>query len=174
MPGFLFLGASGRDLMSRAHEIEETPWIAASRAARPLVWSRRVRAALFDRAARGYPHEVCGLLLGREAERGTAVERITQARNLAVERPADRYTLDPADFLAADRIARRDGLEIVGIWHTHPDHPARPSRTDHEAAWEGWSYVILSVGRGGVAARASFRLRGGRFEEQPIDEELVA
>ncbi len=100
----------------------------------------------------------------------TLVERITQAGNLATERRADRYRLDPDDFLEADIAARRDGLEIVGIWHTHPDHPSRPSLTDLEAAWEGYSYVIVSVGAGGVHDTRSWRLAGDEFVEQSIEE----
>jgi proteasome lid subunit RPN8/RPN11 len=118
----------------------------------------------------GYPHEVCGLLLGRQVNGDTWVERVTEARNLATDRLADRYALDPDDFLAADTAARRDGLDVVGIWHTHPDHPARPSRTDLEAAWEGYAYLILSVRRDGVADMRAWRLNGTAFVEQPIEE----
>ena len=125
---------------------------------------------LNELARRGYPHEVCGLLIGRQDNGETRVDRVTRARNLSTDRLADRYTLDPDDFRAADEAARRDGLDIVGIWHTHPDHPARPSSTDLEAAWEGYSYVILSVGREGVADVRSWRLAGPEFREQSIEE----
>ncbi|MEM7355468.1 MAG: M67 family metallopeptidase, partial [Acidobacteriota bacterium] len=92
-----------------------------------------------------YPFEACGVMVGRtEAER-VLVEDIFQARNLNVERARDRFLLDPQDFLAADKAARARGLDIVGIWHSHPDHPARPSITDLEAAWEGYSYLIIST-----------------------------
>lgn len=130
----------------------------------------QVCGRLSELALQGYPHEVCGLLVGRDAGGATAVERITQAGNLATDRLADRYTLDPEDFLAADQDARRDGLEIVGVWHTHPDHPARPSPTDLETAWEGYSYLILSVRRERLAEVTSWRLRGEEFVEQTIEE----
>ena len=136
----------------------------------PLRVPAGIREELTRVAREGYPHEVCGLLIGSDGEDGTAVRRITRAANLATERLADRYTLDPDDFVAADAAARRDGLEIVGIWHTHPDHPARPSRTDLEAAWEGYSYVILSVERDRVVDFTSWRLDGPRFVEQSIEE----
>lgn len=137
---------------------------------RPLRLPLVLRAWLDDLARHGYPQEVCGLLVGRERGPATAVERITQARNLATDRLADRYNLDPEDFLTTDRAARRDGLEIVGVWHTHPDHPARPSKTDLKAAWEGYSYLILSVRKGGVADARAFRLFDGEFVEQPVEE----
>ena len=129
-----------------------------------------LRLELDQLAADGYPHEVCGLLVGRTVDRTTVVERITSARNLVADRPHDRFRLDDGDFLAADDAARRAGLDIVGIWHTHPDHPARPSVTDLEAAWPAYSYLILGVGAHGVEESRSWLLDGDRFVEQSIKE----
>ena len=145
----------------------------SGRALPPLRWPATVLADLERRAAEGYPHEVCGLLIGRETTAGTLVARVTQARNLRKDRPADRYDLDPDDFLIADAAARRQNLDVVGIWHTHPDHPPKPSQTDLVSAWEGYSYVILSVRRDGVAAVRSWRLAGSGFAEQAIEEALT-
>jgi len=131
-----------------------------------LPTSQRLQLEAWVRA--GYPMETCGLMLGR-AERGIpVVQAVRQARNLNSERAHDRYELDPEDFLAADREARAEGLEILGVWHSHPDHPAVPSETDREAAWPGWSYVILEVAAGSVAALRSWRLAGAAFEEEEI------
>lgn len=121
-------------------------------------------------ATAGYPEEVCGLLIGREANGEILVSRVVQANNLATDRRADRYLLDPDDFVAADDQARRDGLQIVGIWHTHPDQPARPSRTDRARAWKGYAYLILSVGAEGLIARRSWLLEGSSTIEQRIEE----
>lgn len=120
----------------------------------------------------GYPHETCGVLVGRvsgaaDDPTGTVV-RVEACANLDTERARDRYDLDPDDFLRADRAARAEGLEIVGIWHSHPDHPARPSETDRSRAWEGWSYLIASVTADGVADLASWRLDGGVFRSEPL------
>ena len=120
----------------------------------------------------GYPHETCGLLVGRQdpTQAGLAcVERVAQARNLNQERAHDRYQLDPADFMQTDLDARAAGQEIVGIWHSHPDHPAEPSETDRLAAWPGWSYVIASVGAEGVTAVRSWRLDN---EQRFVEENL--
>ena len=122
------------------------------------------------RAVAGYPHEVCGLLVGRDIPGTRVIHRLAPCRNLATDRLADRYELHPDDFLQADLAARRDGLDIVGVWHTHPDHPARPSTTDLESAWEGYSYVIASVTAEGVTDRRSWLLDGARFIEQEIQE----
>lgn len=129
---------------------------------------RRLRAELEGQAAARYPHEACGLLLGSLADGCCAVATARPARNLNAERSHDRYELDPADYLAAERDAKAAGLVLVGVWHTHPDHPARPSATDREFAWPGWSYLILSVGREGVREMRSWRLAGKEFEEEEI------
>ena len=116
----------------------------------------------------GYPYETCGLLIGEQVESGIRVHDAVEAANLNKQRPGDRYELDPKAMLAADRDARRRGLEIVGIWHCHPDHPAQPSETDHAFAWEGWSYMIFSVTRDGVTEVRSWRLADGQFVEESI------
>lgn len=126
------------------------------------------RADLEKRAHAGYPLEICGLLLGRQTNGHVKVERVVQARNLNHERAHDRYELDPQDFMATDKQARAEGLEIVGVWHSHPNHSAHPSETDRAAAWEGWSYVILSVTGEGARDLRSWRLSTERFVEESI------
>jgi proteasome lid subunit RPN8/RPN11 len=120
--------------------------------------SARLRARLEAMVYSGYPDETCGLLLGVRTGNAAEVRELVQARNLNRERARDRYELDPDDFLAAYAQARRQGIEIVGIWHSHPDHPACPSLTDRTGAWAGWSYVIVSVGAEGVQELRSWRL----------------
>jgi len=116
----------------------------------------------------GYPEETCGLLLGTRNGNIVEVLDLVQVRNLNRERAQDRYELDPDGYLAADTRAREQSCEIVGIWHSHPDHPARPSATDRARAWEGWSYVIVSVNRDGVADLRSWRLHEGDFTEEVV------
>jgi proteasome lid subunit RPN8/RPN11 len=127
-----------------------------------------VRGVLETVTQAGYPFETCGVLVGRQTNGQIEVVRAEPARNLNTERAHDRYDLDPGDFLAADERARADGFEIVGIWHSHPDHPARPSETDRAAAWEGWSYMIVSVSRNGIADLRSWRLQSEHFVEEHI------
>jgi proteasome lid subunit RPN8/RPN11 len=133
-----------------------------------LVLPEDVRRDLEAWIGGGYPEETCGLLIGRSHLGRTETSRAMRAKNLNRERARDRYDLDPADFLAADVAAREAGLEIVGVWHSHPDHPAEPSETDRAAAWEGWSYVIVEVTDGRVRALRSWRLSGERFVEEPV------
>lgn len=127
-----------------------------------------IRRDLEKLVREGYPHETCGLLVGRQTARQAEARQVVAARNLNTERAHDRYEIDPEDFLCADRNARAEDLEIVGVWHSHPDHPALPSETDRAAAWQGWSYVIVSVTRDGIAELRSWRLNGEQFEEEAI------
>ncbi|MFZ5512790.1 MAG: Mov34/MPN/PAD-1 family protein [Pseudomonadota bacterium] len=119
-------------------------------------------------ARESYPEEGCGLLLGRR-DGGARVLRVRRGRNINTGRARDRYELDPLDYLAAENEAAAAGLELVGVWHTHPDHPARPSETDREYAWPGWSYLILAVGPTGVTEARSWTLdRERRFREEEV------
>lgn len=127
-----------------------------------------VRAELEAAAAAGYPDETCGLLLGQNDERGCWVAAQRAARNLNRVRARDRFELDPLDYLAAEAEAAKGSIEVVGIWHSHPDHPARPSETDRAMAWPGWSYVILAVAAGRVADLRSWRLAGEVFLEEEV------
>ncbi len=129
-----------------------------------------LREELAAIAVNGYPYETCGILVGAGANGQVRVERVFEARNLNTERARDRYVLDPDDMMTADLAAREAGLEIVGFWHTHPDHPARPSETDREAAWDGYSYVILSVSGEGMEDLRSWRLNGKGFVEERVSE----
>jgi proteasome lid subunit RPN8/RPN11 len=91
-----------------------------------------------------YPNEGCGIFLGvagSEAE----VREVRGATNLRQDRARDRYIMDPKDILRAERDAEALGLEVVGFWHTHPDHPARPSQYDAEHAWPDYVYVIMAI-----------------------------
>lgn len=136
---------------------------------RVLRLSDEQRQQIVAWAASAYPHEGCGLLLGRCEGPETCVVEVRAARNIRTERAWDRYEIDPADYLAAETAASAAGIEVVGIWHSHPDHPARPSPTDREFAWAGWSYLIAAVVAAGVTELRAWRLNGsGRFEEEEI------
>jgi len=93
----------------------------------------------------GYPHERCGLLIGVIAAQGWTVVEAREVANLNTERAADRFELDPEGYRAIDRELRGSGREIVGIFHSHPDAPAKPSPTDLTHAWEGFLYPIVAV-----------------------------
>jgi proteasome lid subunit RPN8/RPN11 len=118
-------------------------------------------------ASAAYPAEGCGVLLGRfSGDRVRAVEA-THGTNLNRDRSRDRYVLDPADIVRADRDARARGMDIVGFWHSHPDHPARPSQFDTDHAWVDYVYLIVNTTASGAGDLNGFTLteEGGPFEQ---------
>lgn len=127
-----------------------------------------LRDAILRAGEAGYPDEVCGLLLGRRQAGDATVCALHAARNVHPERTADRFLIEPLDYLDAERAAAAGGLEVVGVWHSHPDHPAQPSATDREFAWAGWSYPIVSVQAGVAAELRSWRLDGEAFREEEV------
>ena len=132
---------------------------------------RGMREDLGRLAVLHHPQETCGLLVGRASDSLVEVVRFASARNLNCERARDRYLLDPEEFLRVDRAARRQALEIVGIWHSHPDSPARPSSTDLRLAWAGYSYLIISTTGRAAGDFRSWRLADNLFEEEKLEEE---
>jgi len=111
----------------------------------PCTFSEAAMATMKEAAERVYPFEVCGLLIGRFNDNGWTIEEARQIENLNRERAADRFQLDPLGYQAVDRELRGSGREIIGVFHSHPDCPAKPSPTDLESAWEGFLYPIVSV-----------------------------
>ncbi len=91
-----------------------------------------------------YPDECCGILVG-QIQGGKKVLKIFETENVEVTRGRDRYVIDGKDFLKADNIAKREGLEILGFYHSHPGYPPVPSSTDQKMAWQGYSYLIVSL-----------------------------
>lgn len=127
-------------------------------------------AAIHRHAAATYPEECCGFLLGRANGSVTVVERVSPAGNERQESRHNRFLIHPETVLAAHKEARLLGFDVVGYYHSHPDHPAQPSQFDREHAWPGLSYTIVSVRRGEVAETRSWRLTDDRerFEEEEL------
>ncbi len=123
---------------------------------------------IIAQAERDYPYETCGLLFGKAEGDLRTVFGAFETPNANPERKHDRYEIDPKDYLRAEKKAKEFGLEIVGVYHSHPDHPDRPSQYDEERAFEGWSYIILSVSKGRVVSYRSWELVNGKFKEEEI------
>ena len=122
-------------------------------------------------AIKGHPDEICGLLIGSVVNGNERVVKATfQARNTNNERAHDRFELHPDDYLSADKFARDNKMEIVGVYHTHPDSPARPSKYDRERAWEGFSYLIIRVDKDKITEAKSWFLKDqdSEFDEEPF------
>jgi proteasome lid subunit RPN8/RPN11 len=119
-----------------------------------------------------YPEECCGFLLGQVNADGNVVTAAWRVENREAENRDRRYTITPEDYNAANRAALRQNLDIVGFYHSHPDHPAQPSATDlAEATFPGYTYVIVSIRDGQATELTAWSLAPdrSRFEAESID-----
>jgi proteasome lid subunit RPN8/RPN11 len=121
-----------------------------------------------------YPHECCGVLLGTvEGDVRTVLECV-RAGNTRLDSLHNRYHIDPGELVRIQRQARERELDIVGFYHSHPDHPARWSPTDFaEAHWIGCSYVITSVEKVTACVTNSFALLGESEENKRFEDEKI-
>ncbi len=117
----------------------------AEAAESPIRLTRSAHDAILREAARSYPLEGCGALLGPE---GSTVSEALALANREAAQAGTRFVVAPADYMAAEESAEERGLKLLGFWHSHPDHPARPSNTDREYAWPGLLTVVVAVERG--------------------------
>jgi proteasome lid subunit RPN8/RPN11 len=134
-----------------------------------------------------YPNECCGVLLGKSISgegdsapvvNGAAavnmVQQIVRAGNTRTDSAHNRYNIAPQELVKIQRQARGMGLDIVGFYHSHPDHPAQWSKTDiAEAHWLGCSYIITSIEQGKAATTNSFLLRGTGEDDKKFEDEAI-
>ena len=121
-----------------------------------------------------YPHECCGVLLGKSSDGRNAVHQVVAAGNTRTDSAHNRYHIDPVELIRIQRQARALALDIVGFYHSHPDHPAQWSQTDFaEAHWLGCSYVITRVAKGKADVTNAFLLRGTEEENKSFEDEPI-
>jgi len=116
--------------------------------------------------AETYPHECCGALLGRDLEPREIVT-LFPLINRRDDSPRNRFSVSAQDVVDAEKSARAQGLDVVGWYHSHPDHPARPSQYDRDHAWPWYSYIIVSVAKGQPQDMTSWRLDDNREQFSP-------
>ena len=136
-----------------------------------ITLSGRVVDAVREHGRETYPNECCGALIGRDGH----VTEAFALPNTTEEGPRRRFLVRPSDYRAAEARATAQGGELLGFYHSHPDHPAQPSQYDLDHAWPFFSYVIVSV-RGGTAKELrSWRLRDDRsqFDEEDVTAEVT-
>jgi proteasome lid subunit RPN8/RPN11 len=138
--------------------------------------------------AETYPHECCGALLGRDRDEidssGSEPSEGSSAKpsrevlglfplvNRRDDSPRNRFSVTSEDVMSAEKAAREQNLEVVGWYHSHPDHPARPSEYDRDHAWPWYSYIIVSVQNGAPQNMTSWRLNDDRAEFSPEGIEI--
>lgn len=126
-----------------------------------------------------YPYECCGILLGKAGEDGISVSALVRAGNTRTDSAHNRYHIAPQELIKAQREGRAQGLDIVGFYHSHPDHPAQWSATDFaEAHWFGCAYLITSVDGDKTTGKAqitnSFLLTGSGEEDKAFTNQEIA
>ncbi len=140
----------------------------------------RIPKTLLDQLRRHgeetYPHECCGVLVGAfDDAGGKTVEILVKCGNTRTDSPENRYHISPAELVRIQREALLAGHDIVGFYHSHPDHPAQWSATDlAEAYWTDCSYVITSVEHGHAELTHAFLLQGQEEVKRFVDEVLEA
>jgi len=119
-----------------------------------------------------YPDEACGLLLGKLTDKGWLIDEGREVPNLNTERSADRFILDPEAYRAVDRELRGTGREIIGIYHSHPDCPAKPSPTDLANAWDSFAYIIVSTYKGRAVDTQCWvlNMKGNQFQTVAVQD----
>ena len=121
-----------------------------------------------------YPHECCGIMLGKSSEDGLHVVSLIRAGNTRTDSAHNRYHIAPQELIKAQREGRKTGHDIVGFYHSHPDHPAQWSPTDFaEAHWFGCSYVITAVEKGKAQITNSFLLTGAGEDDKAFTNQHI-
>ena len=145
----------------------------------PSLWIRELlREKIRRQGAQAYPNECCGALLGRDADAEDPARVAREALeifplvNRREDSPRNRFFVTAEDAREADKAARAQGLDLIGWYHSHPDHPARPSDYDREHAWPWYSYIIVSVHNGKPQEMTSWRLQDDRSMFVPEEMEL--
>ena len=125
-----------------------------------------VDAAIRAHGRETFPHECCGAMLGRDG----VVTEAFKLPNTTEEGPRRRFLVRPDDYRVAEKRAREADIDLLGFYHSHPDHPAKPSQYDLDHAWPFFSYVIVSVMSGEDKLLTSWRLKDDRsaFDEEQI------
>jgi len=126
---------------------------------------------IHSQGERAYPEEGAGLLLGEVVADGKFVHEILTLPNVREESArGNRYLISPEDCMNGEQQAALQDLEVLGVYHSHPDHPSQPSEFDRQWAWPSFSYLITSVASGEAQGSRAWRLTEDRssFIEEPI------
>src|SRR5882757_698649 len=151
-----------------------------------LSLSRDISDKIRQHGAETYPHECCGALLGRDldapATRSSGGAALPSREVIALfplinrrdDSPRNRFSVTSDDVRDAEKAAREKGIDVVGWYHSHPDHPAAPSQFDRDHAWPWYSYIIVSVANGRPENMTSWRLTDDRTQFTPENLEIPA
>ena len=137
----------------------------------PIILSPQQFRLIEAEGAAAFPNECCDIMYGRDSAAGRIVERLEPVRNaFEAGEQYHRFSISPETLMRAEKSAADHGQLVLGFYHSHPDHPARPSEYDREHAWPFYSYVIVSILSRKPAAMTCWVLneQTEQFDEQPI------
>ena len=125
-------------------------------------------SAMYNHGVAEFPHECCGALLANETDLDRLIE-VRPLENVNKSNPKRRYELNPQELASLEIEAEERGMEIVGFYHSHPNHPAKPSEFDRDHAWPNWTYIIMSIMDGKPSEITAWTLNGKKaFEEREL------
>jgi proteasome lid subunit RPN8/RPN11 len=128
---------------------------------------------MYRDALQSFPYECCGFFFGKEAGEGRIITDVLIVNNSKEGDKRRRFEISPKDYLNAERFADENGLQLLGVYHSHPNHPAVPSEHDRIAAQPFFSYIIISVKENKIADLRSWQLDDNfQFEEETIENQL--
>ena len=128
-----------------------------------LVLTKAQVGQIEEEGVSAYPNECCGNMIGRDVSDGACtrriVERLEAMQNVwDAQEQRRRFAIDPLALMKAEKSAAAEGNVVLGFYHSHPDHPARPSETDRQYGWPFYSYVIVSIAGGAAVDMTSWVL----------------
>jgi proteasome lid subunit RPN8/RPN11 len=145
-----------------------------------LILSNALYRQIEDEGVRAFPDECCGVMIGHDEQSANGhrrvVERLQRLTNsFEAEEQYHRFRLDPKEYIEVEKAAGAEGKLVLGFYHSHPDHPARPSEYDRQHAWPFYSYVIVSIMQRQPAAMTSWLLDEAteQFTEEKIERAAV-
>ena len=134
-----------------------------------LILTTDLETNIKNEGENAYPNECCGILIGELDGESVKIAKLMRSIHNASEDDEQyhRFLIRPEDMMEAERIARKAKLDVIGFYHSHPDHPAKPSAYDKEHALPFYSYVIMSVEKGSAKEITSWELTADRTEFLP-------
>ena len=140
---------------------------------KPLIFSESALTNMLMDLKDAFPNEGCGFLFGTDSVK----REIVEAQKVINSKEGDqrrRFEINPTDYMKAERYADENNFKLIGIYHSHPNHPAKPSEHDLKQAFPYFSYVIVSVMNGDIANITSWQLdENGKFKEEIIENEYI-
>ena len=139
-----------------------------------IVFEQKPLDEMYQDALKSYPDECCGFFFGNETGEERIITRIVVVNNSKEGDKRRRFEIAPKDYLDAERYADEIEVQLLGVYHSHPNHPAVPSEHDRVAAQPYFSYVIISVKENEIADLRSWQLNENlQFEEEKIENQFI-